>query len=262
MKKNVENKTEGMTMEQILAKLKETVESHNKSEVAGDRVKLKIEAEKLKDSYNEASKATSYAKCLEAENPMLAFIQMYQYPVVRTGSSKETGNLTVNTEDNDGERLTEVANLWDFVEWAAGRNKQVTVALDWKSKANEACKLLRSQVQEYNDNGTPMGVGKLQTALQAMFDSIVKVTAPSGRNAIIITSKAVRILQTTCGSMDVKKFVAKFASAKTWQKQTFALLHGAVVGKEFTCIYGDDENTDTEQKPDEVTAADTTTDNK
>jgi hypothetical protein len=230
--------------EQILAELRETVESHNKSEVPAERVKLRIQAEKLQENYRNTSKLTAYATCLEAANPMLAFVKMYKFPVVSVGSSKETGNLTVKAEDSDGEKLTEVFNLWDFVSWAEGRNKQVTVALDWKSKSDEACKLLRTQVQEYHDNGTAMGVIKLQTALQVMFDSIVKVTAPTGRNAIIIKSKEVRLLQTSCGSMDVKKFVAKYATTKTWQKLTFALLHGAIEGKDFTCVYGDEESKD------------------
>lgn len=256
MAKKIEKNLEGKTLVQYMDMLKDTVQKHNDTKDAHERAKLKIEADKIVEAYNITSLQTAYANVLEQENPMLAFIKKYQYPVVKVGTSKETSDLEVKDSNTKGEPLTEVFNLWDFVAYCEDLNKQVTVALDWKSKAAAACEILKTQVQEYNDNGTPMGVIKLQTAIQAMFDSIVKVTTPTGKNAVIVKAKEIRIMQTSCGSMDVKKFVAKYASAKTWQKQTFALLHGAVEGKEFTCIYGDPDDekkteTTTEEKTEE-----------
>lgn len=256
MAKNVEIKVEGKTLEQILGEIKITVDTHNKSEVASERVQLKVQAAKLKEEYNKTSKLDAYAKCLEAENPMLAFIQMYKFPVVSIGSSKETENMTVKTEDSNGATLTEVFNLWDFVTWCEGRNKQVTVALDWKTKATKAKDALIAAVQNNIDNDSDkLEVGEFKAALQAMFNSIVNVTGESGNNAVIAKSKQCRIIMFTCGRLDNRTFKAQFATEKSWQKQAFAFLHCAVKGKEFTCIYGDEENAtaDDEKKAEDNT---------
>lgn len=232
---NVE--TEGKTMEQILEELKLGVDKHNDSKDVAERVKLKYEAEKLVEAYNQASKLAAYAECLEAENPMLAFIQMYQHPVVSAGVKKGETDITIKT---DGKA---VFDLWDFVDWCAGRNQQITVSLDWKSKANAARDILKSQVETYINKGTKPDVKSLKDALQEMFDSIVMKPGKNGNNAVIATSKNVRTIHMTCGALNVKTFNAKFVAEKSWKGQVFAFLNRAVEGKDFTHTYGDDDAT-------------------
>ncbi|MBQ3017397.1 MAG: hypothetical protein IJD89_00475 [Clostridia bacterium] len=247
------NTIEGKTLEQILGELKVVVDNHNKSDVASERVKLEVQAAKLKDDYNKTSKQTAYAECLEAENPMLTFIQKYKFPVVSLGTNKDTKNITVKTEDSNGVKLTEVFNLWDFVAWCEERNKQVTVALDWKSKAIKAKNALIAVIEADNNTGV-YSIGEFKAALQTAFDSIVKVAGESGNNAVIAKSKQCRIIKNTAGRLDNRSFVAQFGSEKAWQKQVFAYLHLAIEGKEFTTIYGDGEEnaTTTEETKDET----------
>lgn len=247
--------TQGMTCEQMKTKLKELVDAHNDSNDVAERQKLGTQALKLKDDYNKVSLLDVYAEAMEAENPMLAFIKAYTYPTLSVGSKKDTGNLSIK---DDGKS---VMNLWDFVEWAAGRNKQVTHALDWKSKSAEAQKVLVSVVEKFVNSDTKPEVGELKTALQAAFNSVVMVPGENGNNSIIAKSKACRIIIATCSSMDYKSFQANFGQSKTWQKQFLAFLNRAAEGKEFVLTFGDPEeqSADNAETPDEESTTEETT---
>lgn len=232
--------TQGMTCEQMKTKLKELVDAHNDSNDVAERQKLGTQALKLKDDYNKVSLLDVYAEAMEAENPMLAFIKAYTYPTISVGSKKDTGNLSIK---DDGKA---VMNLWDFVEWAAGRNKQVTHALDWKSKSAEAQKVLVDVVEKFINSDTKPEVGELKAALQTAFNSVVMVPGENGNNSIIAKSKACRIIIATCATMDYKSFQANFGQSKTWQKQFLAFLNRAAEGKEFVLTFGDPEDQSTE----------------
>lgn len=236
MAKNEVIKTEGKTLEQIKAELKTVVDSYNKSEVASERNKLDVKAQQLKDDYNKLSLQNAYADCLKTKKPVLALIQKYTYPVVSVSVKKDTNAMILK---DDG---TAVFDLWDFVAWAEERNKQVTVALDWKSKAIAAKSALLKQVEDFNDNGTALQPGDFKVAVQAMFDSIVHVAGKNGSNAVVATSKNVRVVLTTCGSLNVKARQAKYGTEKSWRGQVFAFLNLAVSGKDFSTVYGDDDN--------------------
>ena len=232
--------TQGMTCEQMKTSLKTIIDNHNESEDLVERQKLGKQALQLKDDYNKTSLLDVYAEAMEAENPMLAFIKAYTYPILSVSSKKDTGNLTLK---DDG---VAVMNLWDFVEWAAGRNKQVTKELDWKSKAAEAQKTLVEVVEKFINDNTAMDTTPLKTALQAAFDSVLFVPGVKGNNSIIAKSKACRTIIMTCGNMDYKAFQANFGQSKTWQKQFLAFLNRAAEGKEATLMFGDPEEQSTE----------------
>lgn len=246
-KKNTNN--QGMTCEQMKTKLKEVVDAHNESTDLAERNKLRQSATVLKDDYNKTSLLDVYAEAMEAENPMLAFIKAYTYPTLSVGSKKDTGNLSVK---DDGKA---VMNLWDFVEWAAGRNKQVTHALDWKAKATEAQNVLISVAEKYINAGGNPEPGELKTALQAAFNSVVMVLTEKGNNAIIAKSKNCRTIIMTCGNMDYKALQANFGQSKTWQKQFLAFLNRAAEGKEFTLTFGDPEDQTTDSADEESVEA-------
>lgn len=251
--------TESKTKEQLMAELEAAVDSHNNSENASERVTLKVKIEKLKNAYNECSMHDAYAECLADKVPMLAMIKMYKYPVVSTGADRNTGDVTLKTEDNNGAKLTEVFNLWDFVEFCESGDRQVTAALNWKSKANAAKNFMLDTIGKYIDNGDEKDVGGMKKALDEMFDSIVMVADKNGKNIVRATSKQVREIYMTSGRMDAKSFTIKFGTEKSWQKQAFAYLHAAVEGKEFTIIYGEDDtkvkNGDAAEKTEETAEA-------
>ena len=255
--KNMNTNAQGMTCEQMKAKIKTIIDEHNGSEDLALRNKLSVEALKLKDDYNKTSLKDVYAAALEAENPMLAFVKAYTYPTLTVSSKKDTNNLSLK---DDGKA---VMNLWDFVEFAAGRNKQVTKELDWKAKAKAAQDVLVGTVEKFIESDTKPEPGELKAALQAAFDSVLFIPGKNDANAVIAKSKAVRVIIMTCGSLDAKSFQANFGQSKTWQKQFLAFLNRAVEGKEFTLTFGDSEDqtteaADTAEAEDNGNTADTT----
>ena len=232
--------TQGMTCEQMKTSLKTLIDNHNASEDLAERQKLGKQALQLKEDYNKTSLLDAYAEAMEAENPMLAFVKAYTYPTLTVTSKKDTGNLTLKDDTKA------VMNLWDFVEWAAGRNKQVAHALDWKAKATEAQKTLVEVVEKFVNDSTTMDVGVLKTALQDAFNSVLMVPGDNGNNSIIAKSKDCRVIIMTCGNMDYKNFQANFGQSKTWQKQFLAFLNRAAEGKEATLMFGDPEEQSTD----------------
>lgn len=241
MAKNV-IKTEGKTLEQIMQELKDVATKHNGSDVASERNKLKVEAAKLSVDYNNTSLLNAYTECLEAENPMLAFAKMYKYPVVKVSFSQESGNMTISTETPDGEKLTEIFNLWDFVEYCEGLNKQVTSTLGWKVEADKAYNILVENIRKYVKTGGAKDVKGLKSAIQTVFDAVLMIPGKSGNNAVVMTSLQVREIYTTNGKQNFKTLKTTFAAPKTWQKQVFAYLHCSVEGKDFSRVYGEDES--------------------
>lgn len=236
-KKN--NATESKNLNQLMAELNEVATKHNMATSAGDKIKLKAEAEKLQKDYNEVAKVDAYNECLKAENPMLTFIKRYTYNVVKVSTDKKTDVMAVKTENPNGTKITELFDLWDFVAFCEGKNKQVTAALDWKTKALKAQNDLIENITKYIEQGLEKDVKALKEALQGMFDSIVMVPGAKGNNAIKATSKQARIIYMTAGRLNAKKVEAMFAQENSWHKQAFAFLHVAVEGKEFICTYGD-----------------------
>lgn len=236
MAKNI--KIEGKTLEQIMDSIKEAVTKYQLTDSAPERLRLRMEAEKLRDEYNKTSKLTAYAACLEAENPMLTLIQTYTYNVVSVGTDKKTDTLSVKTETSKGEKLSDVFNLWDFVETCKSVGVEVTAASDWKIKAVEAQKTLIENVRKYITSGGAKDVKALKDALQAMFDAVVKIEGKTGGNAVRATSKQVRTIYMTCGSMNFRTLEATFGRDSVWQKHAFAYMHAAVTGKEYTYVYG------------------------
>lgn len=271
MKKN--NLFEGMTKEQILSKLKEIVVAHNESEDSSEKGKLKVKADRAVEEYNNASKLDSYAECLAAENPMLTFIKKYEYPVISIKVDKDNDTMSIKetVKPDSSVKTTAVFNLWDFVAFCESTNRQVTVSLDWKTKAEKAKNILVTELNRYIDEGGEKNVGLLKDALQAMTDAVVMVAGKAGNNAIIITSKMVRTLYTTSGRLNNKTHHVDFARATTWQNFILSMLNRVAQGKEFTYTYGDpndaqpdaeDETTTEETKTDAPAEAQPATDNK
>ncbi len=256
MAKNIIN-VEGKTLEQIMTELKEAVTKRNQTENVSERLKLEVQAEKLKEEYNKTAKLDAYAACLEADNPMLTFVKQYSYGVVNIGTDRKTNALVIKTETSSGAKLTEVFNLWDFVETCESMNKQITSALNWKSKAAQAQKLLIENVQKYIEDGGEKDVLGLKTALQEMFDAILMIPGKSGGNAVRATSKQARTIYMTCGRMNNKSLQAMFGREKTWQGQAFAFLHCAVEGKDFTYVYGDSAPAAADTEEEETNAEET-----
>lgn len=246
MEKNV-NVT-SRTLADIKKEFLDKVAAYNASEDVSERASIKKDVEKLTEDYNKTSKHTSYAKCLDSETPMLDFIKTYTYPVISASVKKGEIELTVK---KDG---VNVHDLWDFVEFCEGRDVGVAAKLDWKSKATAAQNALIEQVQGYVEDGTEMNPGNFKVALQDAFNSVVFVEGAKGNNAVIATSKNVRVILMTCGRLDNKNFKAQFAGEKAWQKQFFACLNCAVKGKTFDTIYGEETTTTTDE---EATKAET-----
>lgn len=224
------------TLAEIKAEFLGKVAQYDASENVAERSTLKGEIDKLVEEYNEASRYNSYVDCLNSDTPMLNFIKAYDYPVISATTKK--GDIKLKVKD-DGKA---VHDLWDFVEFCEGANKSVTAALDWKSRATDARDTLLAQVKEFVEEGTDVKPGDFKVALQEAFDSVVFVAGAKGKNAVIATSKNVRLFLITCSRIDYKNFKAQFAGEQTWKKHFFAFLNCAVANKTFDIIYGDNDS--------------------
>ena len=232
-------KIESKTLEQIMQELEIAVTTYNTAEKLNERTKAREDADKLCADYNEAAKHSVYADCLATEEPMLTFIKKYEYEVIKVSLDTKTALLTIKTEGAKGKKFTELLNLWDFDKYCKSLNRQVTAALDWDSKSDAAKEVLIENLGKYVENGHEMHVGKLQEALQEVFDSIIMIAAPSGKNAVRIASKQVRTIYTTSGKEDFKKLQVMYGREDNWQKKVLGYLHVAVAGKDFVRIYGE-----------------------
>lgn len=241
--------TEGKTLEQVKNELKAAIDKHNLAADAITRLKSEREVKKLKGEYDTLSLHTTYAKCLEDQNPMLDFIKTYFYKTASVTTDKDTGDFKLK---DDGKA---VMNLWDFVKFCNSINRQVAVALDWESKAEKARTNLTTQVQNHIENESELKIGEFKDAMQDAFNSIVMVPGENGNNSVIAKSKSMRTFLFACANMNTKTFEVKVAG-NSWRSQFFALLHCAAKNKEFTVTYGDPDS-DAEQETAEASEATT-----
>lgn len=224
------------TKEEILKDLEAAVEAYNTAETIADRMKAAAKEDKAVKDYNAASLADAYATYLEEENPMLAFIKAYTYKVASVKIDKTTKAHKVDAE---GEK---VHTLEDFIDFAAGLNRNVTTAISWKARSEEARKALLDAIEAFIENGTKVPVGDLKSALQTAFDAVITIPGKNGNNAIVVKSKNVRAIVMASSRFDAKKIRAYFAEGKTWASRFYGYLHNAVDGKDISITYGDDDD--------------------
>lgn len=255
-------KIEKMNKQEVFDLLEEKVTEINETSDDEKKIELNVECAELCKKYNELSMLSVYGVCAKAEKPVLEFAQTYYYPTVST-KDELSEDL-----DNDGRKSTKVVrtinegekrlDLFDFLRWAEKCNKVVTAEKYWRS----ACEGTRNSIETewkgfFNSTGESrkINVGTIKKNLQAMFDALIFIEAPSGKNAVIATGATARYLfgfanvrkdgRTKDGEIKINKTVL---STKQWVTLVMDALHETVkdkdyAPKEFLMEYGSEEKT-------------------
>lgn len=254
--KNNEKKTvmESMTMPEVKAALEAAVKKYNETADVAERTRLEVEAKELATQYNALSLLTAYAAIMGEDKPVVAIAKAYNYPTISfklnvadalvDGKAKKVKVASIDDS-------TKTHNLYDFLDWTAKHGKNVTASGDWKTKAEAARSIINNEWKKFmeSDDGYKMSKTAVKTAVQDMFDALVFIPGPSGKNSVIAKNDAANYLialaaQAKTAILDGKvNFKVDFMSANNWKSKAFDVLHMAVEGKTFNITYGDPEET-------------------
>ena len=249
MKKTIEN----MTMVELMAELRESVDKYNLSNDENERVELVLQQKEIVKKYNELSLLTTYGECLSAEHPIIALAETYYFPTisVKDNSHNEVVDGVVKVTHarsiSDGDKRLILA---DFITWVEELNKSVTVEKQWRVKVGEARDVVEKQWKAFfaaNKDSHAMSIGKTKKALQAMFDALVFIETPTGKNAVIADGKVAKWVLGFANTRKDSKVDGKVAitgsvlSKRDWAILQMDALHMAVTGKDFEIFYGEPE---------------------
>ena len=268
---------EARTLEVIKAELKDSVDKYNMSEVAETRNMLALEHKKLCDEYNLTSLLTSYALFLEDQLPLVALGKALTYDTISTKDNKHDEVVngvkrTIFTRSiNESPKMLSIQK---FIEWAGEKNRQLATDKFWIEKYGAAREeALRQWKRFWSSTGesTKFEVGKMRRALQSMFDALVFVAGPSGKNSLVANGDMAKyvlgIANKAKDDLEKKKFTVVTMSSSMWDQITMKVWHMVCEKKDYTVLLGD-EKEETEQDTNEENTTDTsattesTTDNK
>lgn len=256
MAKNINTTTEGRTLEVIRAELEAKVDQYNLTSDAVERSGLRDDMKKLTNEWNEGSLLTVYAKCMDQENPLLAFGVEYHYP-------------TINTKDQpfinmvDGVKTTvftciieeglKQMSLSKFLAWAKSGNHHITAAKNWADQYSAAHVEAKAQWSRFfaaKGETTEMKIGQMKRKLQALFDSLVFIAAEGGsdKNALVATGGHAKYILGLANvrKTDVKTKAQKIQSmsTQTWDQLITDVWHQVCAKKSYDVVIGDEEPKD------------------
>ena len=274
MAKNINNMTEGRTLDVIRKELVDIVDKRNLSTEVSEQGELEATMKKLVEDWNELSLLTAYADFLTDEHPLVAFGKAYTYATISTKSAqhKEVINgvkrsvYTFSVED--GKKML---SLPKFVAWAKERN--VLLAADkeyleqWGDAREEA---IRQWKRYWNTKGetTKLEIGKMKKELQKLFDALVFIESSSGKNAIIATGDHAKWILglSNARKVDLKTKTQQVntMSAQLWETLFMDVWNMVCEKKTYTVIFGDEKpEGEAEETADTTTdTAEENTDNK
>lgn len=252
MKTNEKN-FEVMNMTELRTELEFLIDAFNDSTDAEERIDLDIKHKKYVDRYNHLSLHDAYGRCLSAEIPIKALAEMYYYDTIKTDDKKHTEVIngierTVVTRSiNEGyKRLS----LVKFIEWCEEANKTVTASKHWRSECAKARNEVIEQIKRVmnsNADKNAISYSKIKAAMQKMFDALVFIKAPSGKNAIVANGEIARWVEKF--STDRKdsrtddgevKITGTVMSKQKWAILQMDALNKVFTGKKFEIFYGDE----------------------
>lgn len=257
---------EGRTMTAVLAELNASVDRYNLSTDSNERVALIVEHKKLVEEYNTLSLLSAYAKCMEAEKPLVALAKAYYYDTISTKDTPhnevvngvQTSTVTRSVVEKDTK-----LNISKFIEWTEEKNRGVAAARDWRAKVEAARAVVEDEWKKFFAAGGDthaVSITATKRAIQAMFDGLVFIKAEnSDKNAIVANGKIAKWAIAFANSRKDAKIdgkvnvIGQVLPKATWNTMQLDILHMAVTGKDFEIVYGDPE--EAEENSEEATAA-------
>lgn len=254
MSKKENTVMESMTMEQAKTALENVVAQYNNTVDAAERTKLELDAKELSAKYNTLSLLTSYATVMKDAQPLVALAKAYNYPTISFKTNVADALVDGKAKKvkvASAETSVKTHNMYDFMEWAAKHNKKVAANGNWKSKAEEARRVINDEWKKYMDteDGYKMSKTAIKNAVQGMFDALVFIPGESGKNAVIAKSAIANYLIALAARNKVEiedgkiNFKVEFLGSGNWRAKAFDVLHMAIEGKTFSVVYGDPEET-------------------
>ena len=253
----------GRTLDAIMDELTAKVDQYNLTSDAVERSDLRDAMKKLTQEWNEGSMLTVYAKCLDAEYPLLAFGVEYNYPTISTKDAPHPtmvdGVKTTVFTCTINEGTTQMS-LTKFLAWAKEGNRNIAADKKWSDKWDAALTDARSQwkrIFNTKADNTELKIGQMKKKLQDLFDSLVFIAADggSGKNALIATNDHARWVLSLANERKVDKKTkeqkVQSMSTQLWDKLAMDVWHQVCAKKGYTVVIGDeqpDEET-TEAKP-------------
>lgn len=252
--------TEGRTLEIIRNELTEAVDKYNLSTSADERAGLEVTMKNLVDEWNELSMLTAYSTFLDDESPLVAFGKAYTYATISTKDNKHKEVVdgvkrSISTRSvEDGFRQLSVSK---FLNWAKEKNKTLTANAVWLDKFNAAREEVNKQWKRIfasKAENSDLKIGQMKRALQALFDVLVFVPAPSGKNALVATNDMAKYALglSNVRKVDLKEKTQKVQnmSSQLWEQVFMDIWHMVCSNKTYTVIIGDEEPEE-EAKPEE-----------
>lgn len=245
---------EGRTLEIIRKELTEAVDKYNLSSNADERAGLEVTHKNLVDEWNELSMLTAYSSFLDDPQPLVAFGKAYTYATISTKDNKHKEVVdgvkrSISTRSvEDGFRQMSVSK---FLTWAKEKNKTLTANAVWLDKFTAAREEVNKQWKRIfasKAENSDLKIGQMKRALQALFDVLVFIPAPSGKNALVATNDMAKY---ALGVSNVRKVDLKEKSQKVqnmssqlWEQVFMDIWHMVCANKTYIVIIGDEETED------------------
>ena len=251
MKKNVENRT----MAVVLEELNNSVDKYNLSNDGAERNQLALEHKNLVQEYNELSLLSAYAEFMNAEVPLVALAKAYYYAVISVKDKVHNevvngvAKSSVTRSVADGDKKLDIAK---FIEWTEERNKSVAASKDWKVKVGSARSSIENEWKRFfasNADKKDISIGKVKKATQAAFDALVFIPCENNKdkNAIIANGDVAKALIAFANSRKDSRVDGKvnikgeILSRNMWNVLLLDALHNVVEGKKYEITYGLEE---------------------
>lgn len=241
-----------MTMAEMRTELDTTAEKYNAVADAAEKLEHSEYAKKLVDAFNEAAVFNAYAKCLKKKQPVVALVKQFRCEKVSvktapvkdvTDEGKTVVKMTMTVAD-DVQRIY----VMDFLSWCAERNKHPEADKAWKSKANEARRIICGEWDKAMKANSEAKISKtaIKKAAQAMFDAIAIIPGEKGGNAIVANKDIANYIiaaapNVKCSYKEEIKHSIHFLGNKKWNEIVMDAMYMAVEGKSFDIAYGDPE---------------------
>lgn len=251
-------KVEARTLKVIRAELDEKVSEYNESTDGVVRNELELEHKKLVDEYNQLSLLTAYAGFLEDKSPLIALGKAYTYATISTKDNRHpevingVKHIVITRSVEDGPRMLSITK---FLVWAKEKNHQIATDKLYLEKYGAAREEVNRQWKRYwscTGENTKLEIGKMKKALQALFDALVFIAGPSGKNSLVANGDMAKYALGVANNRKVdltkKKQTVINMTSSNWEQVSMDIWNMVCSNKSYDVLIGD-------EKPEEETPA-------
>jgi hypothetical protein len=242
------------TLTIIRNELNESVDKFNECRDAAERIKLKVEHDKLKKEFELLSLHDAYTTFFKDAVPVLAMAKAFYYASVNVQYKpvdELVDGVLQSVEMGSIKDTEKRLDLMKFLAWTEERNKCVAHDKNWKSVLNKSRDAINAEWRKFmeSEDGYKMNKTAIKKALQNAFDALAFIPCENNKdkNVLMATGKVADYViakapQGRVNSKDKKpEFTLNFLNNKNWIEILVDVLHMTVENKDYTIIYGEPE---------------------